>query len=192
MHLVPADRADHRIIDDERVCQAIAALGDPARSGRGPRQLRPAGRPDPAHPADLHPAPPGRSASLTSPRPPASTTPRSPRPSATCAPPGRHHAARRPGHPVPAHRAPRERASRPAQGRLRSAHLVAGTPPDICHAEVVAPGTAGSARRSCGPASRAGKVAPGQVSGDGSPCAQSRGDAVRQAATARRDCPRDR
>ena len=29
MHLVPADRADHRIIDAERVCQAIAALGDP-------------------------------------------------------------------------------------------------------------------------------------------------------------------
>jgi DNA-binding transcriptional ArsR family regulator len=29
MHLLPADRADHRIIDAERVCQAIAALGDP-------------------------------------------------------------------------------------------------------------------------------------------------------------------
>jgi DNA-binding transcriptional ArsR family regulator len=29
MHLLPAERADHRIIDGERVCQAIAALGDP-------------------------------------------------------------------------------------------------------------------------------------------------------------------
>lgn len=29
MHLLPADRAGHRIIDAERVCQAIAALGDP-------------------------------------------------------------------------------------------------------------------------------------------------------------------
>jgi DNA-binding transcriptional ArsR family regulator len=29
MHLLPADRADHRIIDAERVCLAIAALGNP-------------------------------------------------------------------------------------------------------------------------------------------------------------------
>jgi DNA-binding transcriptional ArsR family regulator len=29
MHLLPADRADHRVIDEERVCHAIAALGDP-------------------------------------------------------------------------------------------------------------------------------------------------------------------
>ena len=29
MHLVPADRAGHRIIDDHRACEAIAALGDP-------------------------------------------------------------------------------------------------------------------------------------------------------------------
>jgi len=28
MHLVPADRADHRIIDGHRACEAIAALGD--------------------------------------------------------------------------------------------------------------------------------------------------------------------
>jgi DNA-binding transcriptional ArsR family regulator len=28
MHLVPADRADHPVIDDHRVCEAIAALGD--------------------------------------------------------------------------------------------------------------------------------------------------------------------
>jgi DNA-binding transcriptional ArsR family regulator len=30
VHLLPADRADQRIIDGERVCQAIAAIGDPA------------------------------------------------------------------------------------------------------------------------------------------------------------------
>jgi ArsR family transcriptional regulator, lead/cadmium/zinc/bismuth-responsive transcriptional repressor len=29
MHLVPADRADHRTIDEHRACEAIAALGDP-------------------------------------------------------------------------------------------------------------------------------------------------------------------
>lgn len=29
MHLLPADRADHRVIDSERICAAIAALGDP-------------------------------------------------------------------------------------------------------------------------------------------------------------------
>ena len=28
MHLVPADRADRRIIDEEKVCEAIEALGD--------------------------------------------------------------------------------------------------------------------------------------------------------------------
>lgn len=30
MHLIPADRADQRIIDGEQVCRAIAALSDPA------------------------------------------------------------------------------------------------------------------------------------------------------------------
>jgi DNA-binding transcriptional ArsR family regulator len=30
VHLIPADRADQRIIDGEHVCNAIAALGDPA------------------------------------------------------------------------------------------------------------------------------------------------------------------
>jgi DNA-binding transcriptional ArsR family regulator len=30
VHLLPAERADQRIIDGERVCQAIAALDDPA------------------------------------------------------------------------------------------------------------------------------------------------------------------
>src|SRR5690349_18725371 len=30
MHLVPAERADHRTIDEHRACDAIAALGDPA------------------------------------------------------------------------------------------------------------------------------------------------------------------
>lgn len=29
MHLVPADRAGHRTIDGHRVCEAIAAIGDP-------------------------------------------------------------------------------------------------------------------------------------------------------------------
>ena len=29
MHLLPADRADHRVIDEERVCRAITALDDP-------------------------------------------------------------------------------------------------------------------------------------------------------------------
>jgi ArsR family transcriptional regulator, lead/cadmium/zinc/bismuth-responsive transcriptional repressor len=31
MHLVPAERADHRTIDGHRVCEAIAAIGDLAR-----------------------------------------------------------------------------------------------------------------------------------------------------------------
>ena len=30
MHLLPAERSDHRVIDGERVCQAIAALASPA------------------------------------------------------------------------------------------------------------------------------------------------------------------
>ena len=30
MHLLPAERAGHRIIDPEKVCDAIAGLGDPA------------------------------------------------------------------------------------------------------------------------------------------------------------------
>ncbi len=29
MHLLPAERSDHRVIDGERVCQAISALGSP-------------------------------------------------------------------------------------------------------------------------------------------------------------------
>jgi ArsR family transcriptional regulator, lead/cadmium/zinc/bismuth-responsive transcriptional repressor len=29
MHLLPAERSDHRVIDGERVCQAIAALHGP-------------------------------------------------------------------------------------------------------------------------------------------------------------------
>jgi DNA-binding transcriptional ArsR family regulator len=32
MHLLPAERAGHRIIDPEKVCDAIAALGDPAEA----------------------------------------------------------------------------------------------------------------------------------------------------------------
>ncbi|GGT94271.1 ArsR/SmtB family transcription factor [Streptomyces violascens] len=31
MHLVPAERAGHRTIDGHRVCDAIAAIGDPGR-----------------------------------------------------------------------------------------------------------------------------------------------------------------
>src|SRR4051794_2535698 len=31
MHLVPADRADRRTIDGHRVCDAIAAIGEPGR-----------------------------------------------------------------------------------------------------------------------------------------------------------------
>jgi DNA-binding transcriptional ArsR family regulator len=30
VHLLPAERAGHRVIDGERVCEAIEALGDPA------------------------------------------------------------------------------------------------------------------------------------------------------------------
>lgn len=30
VHLLPAERAGHRVIDGERVCAAIEALGDPA------------------------------------------------------------------------------------------------------------------------------------------------------------------
>ena len=30
VHLLPAERRGHRVIDSERVCQAIAALADPA------------------------------------------------------------------------------------------------------------------------------------------------------------------
>src|SRR5215470_16778080 len=30
MHLLPAERSEHRVIDGERVCEAIAALGSPA------------------------------------------------------------------------------------------------------------------------------------------------------------------
>jgi len=30
VHLLPAERSEHRIIDGERVCEAIAALGSPA------------------------------------------------------------------------------------------------------------------------------------------------------------------
>jgi DNA-binding transcriptional ArsR family regulator len=32
MHLLPAERAAHRIIDPERVCAAIEGLGDPAKA----------------------------------------------------------------------------------------------------------------------------------------------------------------
>jgi hypothetical protein len=38
VHLLPADRSDHRVIDAERICQAIAALDSTPNHG-------PAGRP---------------------------------------------------------------------------------------------------------------------------------------------------
>ena len=34
MHLLPADRSDHRVIDAERICQAIAALDTGAIQAR--------------------------------------------------------------------------------------------------------------------------------------------------------------
>ena len=34
MHLLPADRSDHRIIDAERICQAIAAIDQEAIQAR--------------------------------------------------------------------------------------------------------------------------------------------------------------
>ena len=39
MHLLPEDRSDHRIIDAERVCQAIASLDSPAEIQARARQF---------------------------------------------------------------------------------------------------------------------------------------------------------
>jgi len=39
MHLLPAERSGHRVIDGERVCQAIEALGDPAEIAERARQF---------------------------------------------------------------------------------------------------------------------------------------------------------
>ena len=39
MHLLPAERADHRVIDSERVCDAIAAIGDPGEIHARARQF---------------------------------------------------------------------------------------------------------------------------------------------------------
>ena len=39
VHLLPADRADHRVIDSERVCEAIEAIGDPAAISARARQF---------------------------------------------------------------------------------------------------------------------------------------------------------
>ncbi len=48
MHLPPADRSEHRVIDAERICPAIAALDRPEviaeRDGR-PVRYRPASSP---------------------------------------------------------------------------------------------------------------------------------------------------
>jgi ArsR family transcriptional regulator, lead/cadmium/zinc/bismuth-responsive transcriptional repressor len=45
MHLLPAERSDHRIIDGERVCEAIAALGSPADLQAGARDFAVLGDP---------------------------------------------------------------------------------------------------------------------------------------------------
>jgi len=39
VHLLPADRSDHRVIDGERICQAIAALGPPEEIAARARQF---------------------------------------------------------------------------------------------------------------------------------------------------------
>jgi ArsR family transcriptional regulator, lead/cadmium/zinc/bismuth-responsive transcriptional repressor len=39
VHLLPAERADHRVIDSERVCDAIAAIGDPEEIHARARQF---------------------------------------------------------------------------------------------------------------------------------------------------------
>jgi ArsR family transcriptional regulator, lead/cadmium/zinc/bismuth-responsive transcriptional repressor len=45
VHLLPAERSDHRIIDGERVCEAIAALGSPAARQAGARDFAVLGDP---------------------------------------------------------------------------------------------------------------------------------------------------
>jgi ArsR family transcriptional regulator, lead/cadmium/zinc/bismuth-responsive transcriptional repressor len=45
MHLLPPDRADHRVIDGERVCEAIAALGSPEEIQARARQFAVLGDP---------------------------------------------------------------------------------------------------------------------------------------------------
>ncbi len=39
MHLLPADRSDHRVIDAERICRAIAALDRPEAIAARARQF---------------------------------------------------------------------------------------------------------------------------------------------------------
>ena len=39
MHLLPAERSGHRVIDGERVCEAIAALGEPGAIEARARQF---------------------------------------------------------------------------------------------------------------------------------------------------------
>jgi ArsR family transcriptional regulator, lead/cadmium/zinc/bismuth-responsive transcriptional repressor len=39
VHLLPAERADHRVIDSERVCAAVAAIGDPEEIHSRARQF---------------------------------------------------------------------------------------------------------------------------------------------------------
>ena len=39
MHLLPAERSGHRVIDGERVCQAIEAIGSPGEIGNRAQQF---------------------------------------------------------------------------------------------------------------------------------------------------------
>ncbi|HEV3382475.1 MAG TPA: metalloregulator ArsR/SmtB family transcription factor [Trebonia sp.] len=45
MHLLPAERSGHRVIDAERVCEAIAALGEPGAIEARARQFALVGDP---------------------------------------------------------------------------------------------------------------------------------------------------
>jgi DNA-binding transcriptional ArsR family regulator len=45
VHLLPAERSDHRVIDGERVCEAIAALGSPEAIEVRARDFAPLGDP---------------------------------------------------------------------------------------------------------------------------------------------------
>jgi ArsR family transcriptional regulator, lead/cadmium/zinc/bismuth-responsive transcriptional repressor len=45
VHLLPADRSDHRVIDAERICQAIAALDPPEAIAARARQFAVLGDP---------------------------------------------------------------------------------------------------------------------------------------------------
>ena len=54
MHLVPAERAGRRIIDQEKVCEAIDSLGDPVHITTCAQRFAAARRPHPATPPARH------------------------------------------------------------------------------------------------------------------------------------------